>query len=134
MLHLAAALAAGSIGAMLFFSAFVAPTAFRALSAEQAGLFVRALFPTYFLVNGVVGLVAAALAFPAFAGALLFLGGGALVALRFLVTPAVNAARDASLGGDAGAKTSFARWRRVSVIVNVAAIVIYAWAGWSALA
>ena len=92
---------------------------------------MRALFPTYFFVNGVAGLIAAALVFPAFAGALLFLGGGALIALRFLVVPVANAARDASLAGDMKAKASFTRWHRVSVVVNVVAIVLYAAGVWT---
>ena len=131
MAYLAAALASASIGAMLFFSAIVAPTAFRALPSDEAAGFVRALFSTYFLVNGLAGLIAAALVFPAFAGALLFLGGGALIALRLLVVPAINAARDASLAGDSKAKASFKRWHRLSVLVNVAAIVLYAAGVWS---
>ena len=40
---------AGTLGAMLFFAIGVAPTVFQALPAEQAGLFLRKLFPRYYL-------------------------------------------------------------------------------------
>ena len=130
MAELAAALAAASIGAMIFFSGFIAPTAFRALPAESAGAFVRTLFPNYFLVNGLAGVVASLLALPSYASAFLLVGGAALVTLRILVVPAVNEARDAMTAGDALAKATFARWHRASVVVNLAAIALYALAVW----
>ena len=134
MPELASALAAASVGAMLFFSAAVAPTVFQALPAEQAGGFLRALFPKYFLVNGVTGVVAASLAFRPLPGALLFIGGAALIALRFAVVPAINKARDAMLAGDDLARPVFARWHRLSVVVNVAAMALFAVAAWLLLA
>ena len=134
MAQLAATLAAASIGAMIFFSGLIAPTAFRALPAESAGAFVRALFPNYFLVNGFAGVVASLLALPSFASALLLVGGAALVALRILVMPAVNNARNAMTAGNALAKATFARWHRLSVVVNIAAIALYALAVWLLLA
>jgi len=130
MAELAAALAAASIGAMIFFSGLIAPTAFRALPADTAGAFVRALFPNYFLFNGLAGVAASLLALPSLASALLLVGGAALVALRILVAPAVNNARDAMKAGDALAKAAFARWHRASVVVNLAAIALYALAVW----
>ena len=134
MPDLASAFAAASIGAMLFFSAAVAPTVFQALPAEQAGAFLRALFPRYFLINGIAGVVAAALAFRPLPGALLLIGGAALIALRFAVVPAINKARDAMLAGDASARPVFARWHRLSVVVNVAAMALFAVAAWLLLA
>ena len=132
MAALAAALGAASIGAMLFFSGLVAPTAFRVLPATSARAFVRALFPNYFLINGFAGVVAAVLALSFWPSALLLVGGAALIALRVLVVPAVNRARDA-MAGDALAKAAFARWHRLSAVVNLAAIVLYALAVWMLL-
>ena len=40
---------AATLGAMLFFAVGVAPTVFQALPIEQAGLFLRKLFPRYYL-------------------------------------------------------------------------------------
>jgi len=59
MTELANLLAAGSLGAMLFFSAVVATKAFKVLSADNAGKFFRALFPAYFLLNGLIAALAA---------------------------------------------------------------------------
>ena len=40
---------AATLGAMLFFAVGIAPTVFQALPIEQAGLFLRKLFPRYYL-------------------------------------------------------------------------------------
>lgn len=58
------------IGSIVFFSFVVAPTAFRSLAVEDAGKFMRTLFPRYYLLGIVCGL-----------GALS--SGGALIATRF---------------------------------------------------
>ena len=39
---------AATLGAMLFFAVGVAPTVFQALPIEEAGLFLRKLFPRYY--------------------------------------------------------------------------------------
>lgn len=43
------------VGAILFFSAVAAPTAFRSLDSENAGIYIRAVFPRYYLFGLVVG-------------------------------------------------------------------------------
>ena len=45
------------IGSMLFFAATVAPTVFRALSAEQGGKFLRRFFPQYYLWGIALGIL-----------------------------------------------------------------------------
>ena len=40
------------LGSMLFFSIAVAPKIFTVLSNEEAGKFVRSIFPTYYMYNG----------------------------------------------------------------------------------
>jgi hypothetical protein len=55
-------LLAACVGIMLFFTVIVAPSIFRVLSAEQAAMYVRAFFPTYYLCLGVLSLVATFLA------------------------------------------------------------------------
>src|SRR5210317_236709 len=39
------------IGIMLFFSFVVAPLTFKVLPPDNAGVFIRAIFPYYYLVN-----------------------------------------------------------------------------------
>ncbi len=126
------------IGGMLFFAAVVAPTVFRALPAEQAGPFLRRLFPRYYAWGFVVAALATLLA--AIAGAEpLAIAVAALIALGFVIArqvlvPRINRARDAELAGDATAGRRFARLHRLSVSLNavqlLAAIGLFAWTGW----
>ena len=54
-------LIAAVVGVMLFFSVAVAPTIFKTLPQEWAGVYVRAFFPKYYAVLGVACLAAALL-------------------------------------------------------------------------
>jgi Domain of unknown function (DUF4149) len=87
-------LIAGVVGIMLFFSVAVAPTIFKTLPPEWAGIYVRSFFPKYYAVLSIACLSAALLTnLPAikhtgFTCAALF-----TVSL-FVLTPKVNAAKD----------------------------------------
>jgi len=128
MAELALSLVAATIGAMLFFGAVVAPTAFRTLGEQSAGPFVRVLFPKYYLVFSVTTATAAVAAFLAmapFSGlALLLVAGGFIYALTLLM-PRINRARDA------GSTADFERLHRRSVHLNLLqlAVMIGALAG-----
>ena len=50
-----------SLGAMLFFSFVIAPVTFKVLDANNAGKFVRKIFPHYYLINLVILSVAVVL-------------------------------------------------------------------------
>ena len=121
-MHVAAApLALGLLlGGMGFFSFIVAPTAFRALPPEGAAVFVRRLFPRYYLyvaaAAGIAGL--GLVAREPWMSALML--GVASVALfcRQVLTPAINRARDRELSGDAAAGRRFALMHRASVALN----------------
>ena len=114
-----------TLGAMLFFAVAVAPTVFQALPADQAGLFLRRLFPRYY----------AALILGATVSGLFLLtdhplaaGVCALIAtstfwVRQILVPQINALRDKELAGDALAGVHFARWHRVSVVINLVQII-----------
>jgi hypothetical protein len=90
-------------GSMLFLSFTVAPTVFRSLSTENAGVFLRRLFPGYYLWGLVTALLAAAIAMgtnTAVSVALL------LVALLFVferqtLMPLINHARNGRTPGNA---------------------------------
>ena len=117
-----------TLGAMLFFAIAIAPAVFQALPADQAGLFLRRLFPRYY----------AALIFgSSTAGLFLFtehpLAAGlfALIAtstlwVRQILVPQINELRDKELAGDPLAGTHFARWHRVSVAINLLQILALA--------
>lgn len=119
-------LATVCLGAMLFFSFVLAPLIFVKLPAEQAGRLIRAVFPRYYAVLGGVASVAAA-------AALYSDTPGALVMLlvvfgfgfsRFILVPAINAARDRELDGDKGAAKKFKKLHRVSVMINMGQILL----------
>ena len=112
---------AGTLGAMLFFAIGVAPTVFQALPAEQAGLFLRKLFPRYYL-SLIVGSTAGGLLWlgtqPLASGVCLLIAVSTLWIRQWLV-PRINALRDRELSGDASAGEEFARLHRLSVAINM---------------
>jgi hypothetical protein len=112
---------AGTLGAMLFFAIGVAPTVFQALPAEQAGLFLRKLFPRYYL-SLIIGSTAGGLLWlgtqPLASGVCLLIAVSTLWIRQWLV-PQINALRDRELSGDVSAGGEFARLHRLSVTINL---------------
>ena len=112
---------AGTLGAMLFFAIGVAPTVFQALPAEQAGLFLRKLFPRYYL-SLIIGSTAGGLLWlgtqPLASGVCLLIALSTLWIRQGLV-PRINALRDRELSGDVSAGEEFARLHRLSVAINM---------------
>ncbi|MEL7040730.1 MAG: DUF4149 domain-containing protein [Pseudomonadota bacterium] len=119
------------LGGMVFFPSVVAPTVFKSLSAEDAGAFLRRLFPTYYVFIIATSLLGAAALFsrPALAITLALIAASTL-AVRQILVPKINAWRDQELAGDAAAKRHFALGHRASVIINFAQMVAAVWALW----
>ena len=115
------ALAIGiTLGAMLFFSACVAPMVFMRLPPDIAGRFIRALFPWYYgfgLIGSSVSALLCADTAPSAAGLAFATALGFLIARQALM-PAINAARDASMSDPAAARR-FDRLHRASAVVNL---------------
>lgn len=111
---------------MLFFSAVIAPAVFRVLDERAAGQFLRAMFPKYFAVNGLIALLSAALAFRPLESAILVLCAALMLGVQRFIIPVINNARDAMAAGDAAAKARFDAWHRVSVVVNLAEMALLA--------
>ncbi|MDJ0760614.1 MAG: DUF4149 domain-containing protein [Woeseiaceae bacterium] len=113
-------------GAILFHSAVVAPATFKVLDGDNAGIFLRRLFPSFFrfgLVCGglmLAGLVAnAAISDSIRAQALaLTVVMCILQAICLGMVPAINAARDQ---GERG-KQRFGRLHLVNVLLTVAVL------------
>jgi len=109
------------LGIMLFFAFAVAPTVFSSLPAEHAGVYLRAIFPRYYLWGIIFAIITAAIAtrvaFSVFTTvsiiALLFIFS------RQILVPAINVARDAKLAGEDGAVPRFKRLHLVSVLINL---------------
>ena len=114
-------LVAATLGAMLFFAVGVAPTVFQELPIEQAGLFLRELFPRYYLAlimgSGVAGCLWIKSA--PLAAAVCWLIALSTLWIRQSLVPRINQLRDAELTGDAAAGTRFAALHRMSVIINM---------------
>ncbi|MGD8348052.1 MAG: DUF4149 domain-containing protein [Gammaproteobacteria bacterium] len=118
----------GLVGGMLFFALAVAPTVFRALPAEHAGAFLRAMFPRYYFWGLVAAILATMLALFARADSAVTIAC-AIVTLMFVyarqqLMPAINRARDARLGGDEDAAGRFRRLHGLSVFVNLAQLLL----------
>ncbi|MEM6496564.1 MAG: DUF4149 domain-containing protein [Pseudomonadota bacterium] len=126
MPELAAAIAIASLGAMLFFSAAIAPTVFQSLPETHAGTFLRAVFPRYFLINGAAAVVAGLIAMDVTASSILIISGLAMLAIRYAAIPIINEARDQMLTGDVAAKARFDTWHRATVILNTIEMVCLA--------
>jgi len=128
----------GLFGGILAFSALFAPLVFTKLPMEQAGPFIRAVFPWYYLYVIVFGFLSAIFAGLAGAG-FWVLASSAVVALASVYTRQVlmlqiNELRDRELAGDAAAGAEFKSKHRLSVIINSvqlllagAALVCWAW-------
>lgn len=115
---------AGVFGSILFFSAVVTPVAFARLPAEQAGAYVRAVFPWYYLWL----IVLAALAAFAFAwhhpveAALTALIVALAMVARLGLMPRLNRLRDPAKAGDVEASRAFRRLHRLSVLLNLVSL------------
>jgi len=116
------------LGAMVFFPAVVAPLVFRVLEPADAGAFLRALFPRYYLfmilTSGLAGLLLLFSA-PLSAAVLLAIAASTLWIRQWLV-PRLNAWRDQAQAGDATAEARFERGHRLSVAVNMVQLLLVA--------
>jgi len=119
------------LGAIIFFSAFVAPVVFTQLPIAEAGKVVSVIFPRYYVLGYVAGIIAVALAvyFAIARGARGWWSGAALllaVALALtlyaglVIRPRVDALRSVSeeQNPDPARKAEFDRLHRLSVILN----------------
>ncbi|SDE36389.1 DUF4149 domain-containing protein [Belnapia rosea] len=116
------------LGGMVFFAAVVAPLVFTRLPADQAGRFIRQLFPVYYLwLIATAGLAALALAPARPADALAMALVAALTLwLRQGLMPRINRLSDAAQAGDAAARPRFDRAHRLSVLLNLAQMLVAA--------
>lgn len=110
------------LGGMTMFSAVVAPLVFTRLPAEQAGRFIRAVFPWYYLYVLVCsGLAAIWLGLAANREVLAWLMCAVFASglyARQRLMPGINSLRDAAVGGDADAGRRFQRLHALSVWLN----------------
>ena len=121
MIEFAALLLVSTLfGGMMLYSFGFAPMVFSALPAEDAGRFIRAAFPWYYLfVIATAGLGGAILLLSNSRSGVLALAI-AFVAIfaRQVLMPRINTARDMQLQGIGEAKRRFSRLHGISVALN----------------
>ena len=108
-------------GVIIFFSAVVAPTVFKSLEEREAGLFLRAFFPKYYIFGIVLGIASVVILLFMPISAILTYAIVAMTALTLLgrmSIPIINNARDS--GDEAG----FKKYHLISVMMNVITLVI----------
>ncbi|WP_428484041.1 DUF4149 domain-containing protein [Rhodopila sp.] len=112
------------LGGMVFFAAVIAPLVFTRLPAPQAGGFIRAVFPFYYLYVFLTSAVAALALAPLPAAVAVALIAAMTIWLRQWLMPRINVFSDAAQAGDRAAKHRFDRAHRLSVAVNLAQMLI----------
>ena len=108
-------------GVIIFFSAGVAPTVFKSLEEREAGVFLRAFFPKYYIFGIVLGVASVALLMFMPISTILTYGIVAMTLLTVLgrmSIPIINNARDS--GDEAG----FKKYHLISVMMNVITLII----------
>ena len=108
-------------GTIIFFSAVVAPTVFKSLDEKDAGVFLRAFFPKYYIFGIVLGVVSIIyLLFSPVHSHLLYsiIAMTVLTILGRMSIPIINKARDTNN------EQAFKRYHLISVMMNVLTLVI----------
>ena len=108
-------------GTIIFFSAVVAPTVFKSLDERDAGVFLRAFFPKYYIFGIVLGVISIIyLLFSPVHSHLLYsiIAMTVLTILGRMSIPIINKARDTNN------EQAFKRYHFISVMMNVITLVI----------
>ncbi len=113
------------VGVIIFFSSVIAPTIFSSVDEKNAGLFLRAFFPKYYIFGIIIALLAiisAILFEPTFNP--LELGMILVILVMFIISrlmiPSINKARDMG----ESAKKKFDQLHLLSVILNFLALIV----------
>ena len=107
-------------GTIVFHSAIVAPTVFRTLDERDASVFLRTIFPKFFLFLTLINVVNVLLALiDGQLGVMVMAAISAvLMGIAYGIIPMTNRSRDEGL------QQRFARLHRVSVLLTVAVLSI----------
>ena len=90
------------VGSIIFFSAIIAPTVFKALDEKNAGIFLRAFFPKYYIFGIILGFIALILGIKAMSLILVSMVVAMILLsiISRLMIPVINAARDMGVEGE----------------------------------
>ena len=107
-------------GTIVFHSAIVAPTVFRTLNERDASVFLRTIFPKFFLFLAFINVVNVLLALidGQFAVMVMAAISAVLMGIAYGIIPMTNRSRDEGL------QQRFSQLHRVSVLLTVAVLSI----------
>ena len=113
------------VGVIVFFSSVIAPTVFSSVDEKNAGLFLRAFFPKYYIFGIIISslaILSAILIEPTLSKLelSLILAILAMFIVSRLMIPSINKARDMG----ESAKKKFNQLHLLSVILNFLALII----------
>ena len=102
-------------GVILFQTAIIAPSIFKVLSPDNAGPFLRTIFPKLFMFVAVLSGVGFVLSFISSnnTGLVVFFGSLLFMLICYYIVPMTNRARDA------GNENAFKRLHTVSVVLTM---------------
>ena len=102
-------------GVILFQTAIIAPSIFKVLSPDNAGPFLRTIFPKLFMFVAVLSLVGFVLSLISSntSGLIVFFGSLLFMLICYYIVPMTNRARDA------GNDNAFKRLHTVSVVLTM---------------
>ena len=108
------------VGVILFQTAVIAPTVFRSLEPDQAGLFLRKVFPKFFVVLAVLGIIGVIVALVGDATDKLWncLITFILATAAYLLIPMTNKSRDE------GNEKLFKKLHKASVSMTVLILIV----------
>jgi len=117
--NIALILTAFLLAGMFFFAAIFTTTVFKFLGRANAAADLRGLFPRYYIWVAIVGLLAAVLIWPSdqVNGIILVVVAIAFIAVRKLLLPQINIAREGRAAGNEAASQRFSLLHRLSVII-----------------
>lgn len=110
------------VGSIIFFSAIIAPTVFKALDEKNAGIFLRAFFPKYYIFGIILGFIALILGIKAMSLILVSMVVAMILLsiISRLMIPVINAARDMGVEGE----PRFKKLHTLSVFLNILTLII----------
>ena len=110
------------VGSIIFFSAIIAPTVFKALDEKNAGIFLRAFFPKYYIFGIILGFIALILGIKAMSLILVSMVVAMILLsiISRLMIPVINAARDMGVVGE----SRFKKLHTLSVFLNILTLII----------
>ena len=120
MIELAIFLHSLIVGFMLFFIGVVSPVVFKSLNNEEAGIFLRKLFPRMFLYGMILALIAFILTINNYTSIYWIISLVSAIffaANLFFITPRINQFRDEANLGNSQSEKNFKRFHFLSVFL-----------------